>query len=71
MSFGRKWKLSPRYVGPYKILLHVGEVAYESAVPVELDSVHPVFDVYPASILLFEGSGVDEDLSYDEVPILI
>ena len=29
MRFGKKGKLSPRYVGPYKILKRVGKVAYE------------------------------------------
>ena len=33
MRFGRKGKLSPSYVGPYKIIQRVGEVAYESTLP--------------------------------------
>ena len=77
MRFGRKGKLSPRYVGPYKILQRVGEVAYELVFPVKLASVHPVFHVSmlkmslgdPAFILPFEGLGVEEDLSHEEVPI--
>ena len=79
MGFGRKGKLSPRYVGPYEILQCVGEVAYELALPAELASVHPVFQVSmlkkwlddPASILPVEGLGVDEDLSCEEVPMEI
>ena len=45
MSFGRKGKLSPRYVGPYEILQCVGEVAYEFTLPTELTPIHPVFHV--------------------------
>ena len=45
MRFRRKGKLSPRYVGPYKILQRVGEVAYELALPAELASVHEVLNV--------------------------
>ena len=33
MVFGKKEKLSPRYVGPYKILKRVGKVAYELELP--------------------------------------
>ena len=54
MRFGRKGKLSPRYVGPYEILQRVGEVAYELALLAELDSVHPIC----SSILHVEGSGL-------------
>ena len=45
MRFGRKGKLSPRYVGPYEILQCVGEVPYDLALPAELASVHPFFHV--------------------------
>ena len=43
--FGKKGKLSPCYVGPYKILSRVGKVAYEVELPFELSSVHPIFHV--------------------------
>ena len=45
MRFGRKGKLSPRYIGPYKILKKVGSVAYELDLPNDLAKVHPVFHV--------------------------
>ncbi|WMV23759.1 hypothetical protein MTR67_017144 [Solanum verrucosum] len=45
MRFGKKGKLSPRYVGPYKILKRVGKVAYELELQVELAAVHPVFHI--------------------------
>ena len=75
MRFGRKGKLSPRYVGFYEILQRVGEVAYDLAFPLELAFFYPFFHAYmlkkflgdPASILPVEGLGVDEDLSYKEV----
>ena len=41
MRFGKKGKLSPRCVGPNKILKNVGKVAYELEMPVELAIVHP------------------------------
>ena len=45
MRFGSKGKLIPRFVGPYENLHRVGEVAYEFALPMELDSVHLFFHV--------------------------
>ncbi|XP_059281310.1 disease resistance protein Roq1-like [Lycium ferocissimum] len=45
MRFGKKEKLSSRYIGPYKILRRIGQVAYELELPQELAVVHPVFHV--------------------------
>ena len=45
MPLGKKGKINPRYVGPYKILKRVGKVAYELELPAELAAVHPVFHI--------------------------
>ena len=45
VRFGKKWKLSPGYVGPYEILQRVCKVSYELKLPSELTSVHPVFPI--------------------------
>ncbi|CAN6711478.1 unnamed protein product [Malus baccata var. baccata] len=45
LRFGKKGKLSPRYIGPYQIVERVGEVAYRLALPPELVRVHNVFHV--------------------------
>ncbi|WMV37890.1 hypothetical protein MTR67_031275 [Solanum verrucosum] len=79
MSFSKKGKLSPRYVAPYQILKCIGKGACELDLPNELAPVHPVFHVSmlkkyigdPLSIIPLEGLGVDESLSYEEVPVEI
>ena len=43
MRFGKKRKISPRYVGPYKILKRIVKVAYELELPAKLAAVYPVF----------------------------
>ena len=43
--FGKKGKLSPRYIGPFEILERVGNLAYRLALPPSLSRVHNVFHV--------------------------
>ena len=43
MRFGKKGKLSPRFVGLFEILERVGEVAYKIALPPTLSGIHNVF----------------------------
>ena len=45
MRFGKKGKLSPRYIGPFEIIECVGSVAYKLNLPEELDGIHNVFHV--------------------------
>ncbi|XP_074337235.1 uncharacterized protein LOC141674427 [Apium graveolens] len=40
--FGQKGKLSPRYIGPFKIFEKVGVVAYRVVLPPQLSQVHSV-----------------------------
>ena len=45
VRFGKKGKLSRRYMGPYEILQGVCKVAYLFKLPSELALAHPVFHV--------------------------
>ncbi|GJT73750.1 hypothetical protein Tco_1033036 [Tanacetum coccineum] len=45
IRFGKCGKLNPRYIGPFKILVKIGLVAYRLELPQELSSVHNVFHV--------------------------
>ncbi|KAL5554940.1 hypothetical protein UlMin_037176 [Ulmus minor] len=74
MSFGKKGKLSPRFIGPFEILERIGKVTYKLALPPELSSVHNVFHVSmlkkyvsdPSHVLEHEPIQVNEDLTYEE-----
>jgi hypothetical protein len=43
--FRVKGKLTPRYIRPFKIIDHQGEVAYQLELPPQLSEVHNVFHV--------------------------
>ena len=43
MRFGRKGKLSPRFIGLYELIEKVGPVVYRLALPPNLEKIHNVF----------------------------
>ncbi|GJZ94293.1 putative reverse transcriptase domain-containing protein [Tanacetum coccineum] len=45
VCFGKKGKLTPRFVGSFKIIEKVGPVAYMLDLPKELDGIHDTFHV--------------------------
>nr|GEU57336.1 hypothetical protein [Tanacetum cinerariifolium] len=45
VSFGKKGKLEPRFVGPFGITKRIGPVAYRLRLPEELNGVHDTFHV--------------------------
>ncbi|GJR69215.1 putative reverse transcriptase domain-containing protein [Tanacetum coccineum] len=45
IRFGKRGKLNPRYIGPFKILAKVGMVAYQLKLPEQLSRVHSTFHV--------------------------
>ncbi|GJX70170.1 putative reverse transcriptase domain-containing protein [Tanacetum coccineum] len=45
VRIGKRGKLNPRYVGPFKVLEKVGPVAYKLELPQELSKVHNTFHV--------------------------
>jgi len=77
--FKVKGKLSPRYIGPFKILARKGEVAYELELPARLSDVHNVFHIsqlrkclrVPEEELPLEELNVQDDLTYTEYPVKI
>ena len=45
LRFGKRGKLSPRFIGPYEIVSKVGPVAYRLKLPPELSRIHDTFHV--------------------------
>ncbi|GJS14202.1 putative reverse transcriptase domain-containing protein [Tanacetum coccineum] len=45
VHFGKRGKLNPRYVGPFKVIKRVREVAYKLELPEELSRIHNTFHV--------------------------
>ena len=45
VRFGKRGKLSPRFIGPFEILEMVGTVEYRLALSPSMSSVHEVFHV--------------------------
>ncbi|XP_057999306.1 uncharacterized protein LOC131178361 [Hevea brasiliensis] len=79
VRFGRKGKLSPRFIGPYELIDRVGPVAYRLALTLELEKIHNIFHAYmlrryrldPSHILPVEEIEMNPDLTYDEEPMRI
>ena len=79
VRFGKRGKLSPRFIGPFEILEKVGEVAYRLAMPPQLDRVHPVFHVSmlrkyepdPSHVLDWGDLAIEDDVTYEERPLRI
>ena len=45
VRFGKHGKLSPRFIGPFEVLMRVDIVAYRLALPPSMSGVHEVFHV--------------------------
>ncbi|GJS80813.1 putative reverse transcriptase domain-containing protein [Tanacetum coccineum] len=75
VRFGKRGKLNPRYVGPFRVLAKVGKVAYKQ----ELSRVHHTFHVSNLKkcyadeplVVPLEGVHIDDTLQFVEEPVEI
>ena len=79
VKFGKRGKLSPRFIGPFEILERVGTVAYMLALPPSMSGVHKVFHVSMlrrytpdlAHVVDWGEIEVDTDGTFEERPVCI
>ncbi|GKB46514.1 putative reverse transcriptase domain-containing protein [Tanacetum coccineum] len=79
IRFGKRGKLNPRYIGPFRIIAKVGMLAYRLELPEQLSRVHSTFHVSnlkkcfvdePLAIPLDEIQ-IDDKLHFIEEPVKI
>ncbi|GJY62217.1 putative reverse transcriptase domain-containing protein [Tanacetum coccineum] len=79
IRFGKRGKLNPRYIGPFKILERIGPVAYKLELPKELSNVHSTFYISNIKKCLSDESLIipmkelrlDDKLNFIEEPVEI
>ena len=74
VRFGKRGKLSPRFIGPFEIFERVGTIAYRLALSPNMSGVHKVFHVSmlwrytadPAHVVDWGEIEVDMDGTFEE-----
>nr|GEZ57303.1 putative reverse transcriptase domain-containing protein [Tanacetum cinerariifolium] len=79
IRFGKRGKLNPRYIGPFKVLAKVRTVAYKLKLPQQISRVHSTFHVSNLKKCLSDESlvipldeiHIDDNLHFVEEPVEI
>ena len=79
VRFGKREKLSPRFIGPFEILERIGAIAYRLALLPSMSGVHEVFHVSmlrkytpdPAHVVDWGQIEIDTDGTFEEGPVCI
>lgn len=79
IRFGKKGKLSPRFIGSFEILDTYRDMVYTLSLPLHISSVHLVFHIFmlkryhpnDAHVIWWDYVVLDHDLSSEEKPIAI
>ncbi|GKE35026.1 putative reverse transcriptase domain-containing protein, partial [Tanacetum coccineum] len=79
IRFGKRKKLNPRYIGPFKILDKVGTLDYQLELPEQLSRVHSTFHVSNLKkcfvdkplVIPLDEIQIDDKLNFIEEPVEI
>nr|GFC11901.1 putative reverse transcriptase domain-containing protein [Tanacetum cinerariifolium] len=79
VRFGKRGKLNPRYVGPFKVLERIRDVAYKLDLPEELSRVYNMFHMSnlkkchadESLAIPLDGLHFDDKLQFVEEPVEI
>ncbi|GJS63198.1 hypothetical protein Tco_0677762 [Tanacetum coccineum] len=79
IRFGKRGKLNPRYIRPFKIIERIGLVAYRLELPKKLSRVHNVFHICnlkkclsdESLVIPLEEIQLDDKLNFVEEPVEI
>ena len=79
VRFGKRGKLSPRFIGSFEILERISVVAYRLALPPSMSGVHKVFHISmlrkytsdPTHVMDWGQIEVDTDGTFKEGPVCI
>ncbi|GKC81676.1 putative reverse transcriptase domain-containing protein [Tanacetum coccineum] len=79
VHFGKRGKLNPRYVGPFKVLEKVGTISYKLKLPQDLSKVHNTFHVSNLNkcyadkplVVLLDGLHIDDKVHFVEESVKI
>ena len=77
VRFGKRGKLSPRFIGPFEMLERIGTVAYRLALPPSMSGVHEAFHVSmlrrytpdPAHVVDWGQVEIDTNGTFEEGPV--